>query len=277
MSAHDGWMYPLFVPADRPDRFAKAAASGADAIVIDLEDAVRHAAKTDARANLGVAQGLDVDIIVRINGFGTEWFEEDIQAVRACGAAAIMLPKADDPDVVAIAHRASRRTPIIALLETARVVGMESRIAQAEGVVQLAFGTQDLAAELGCSPRSRLFDSVRLALVAASAQAGLAPPLDGVDPVFDDGDRLTCDARDLVEIGFAGRLLIHPLQVLPTARGLAPTASEVAVARRIAETVGGASQVDGRMVDQPVRRQAERVLARARRLGGVAVNPADRI
>lgn len=259
-----GWMLPLFVPATRPERFAKAAVSGTDAVVIDLEDAVDAADKSAARQHLVHSGGLGIAVIVRVNAGGTEWHDEDLSSARR-HAAAIMLPKAEDAAAVAFAHEASG-LPIVALIETIAGLDNLAEIAAAKGVVQLALGTMDFAAELGCAPTSSLFDSVRLQMLAASGRAGLAAPLDGVCLAIDDAPRLKREAQAILANGFAGRLLIHPAQVGPTAGGLLPNEDELTFARAVAATSGGAMRVAGRMVDAPVRRSSRRILASAERI-----------
>jgi citrate lyase subunit beta/citryl-CoA lyase len=266
MSAHPGWLLPLFVPATRPDRFAKAAASGTDAIVVDLEDAVPVERKAEARRHLGASIGLGVDTILRINARGSPWYADDLRAAASLAFDAIMVPKVNGADVVAEAHALSGGKPVIALIETLDGVERLDEIAGADGCAQLGFGTQDFAAEMGCGPRSRLFDTVRFDMLCASRRAGIAPPLDGTSVLLDDSEGDDAAGRELVEIGFAGRFCIHPAQITPLARGLRPTEAEIERATRVLEAPDGAARVDGAMVDQPVRLQMQNILRRASRL-----------
>jgi citrate lyase subunit beta/citryl-CoA lyase len=269
MSAHPGWLLPLFVPTTRPDRFAKAATSGTDAIVVDLEDAVPVDGKAEARSHLGASIGLGVDTILRINARGSPWYADDLRAAASLAFDAIMVPKVDGADVVAEAHALSGGKPVIALIETLGGVERLDEIAGANGCAQLGFGTQDFAGEMGCGPRSRLFDTVRFNMLCASRRAGMAPPLDGTSLLLDDSEGDDAAGRELVEIGFAGRFCIHPAQVTPLtplARGLRPTEAEIDRATRVLEAPDGAARVDGTMVDQPVRIQMQNILRRASRL-----------
>jgi citrate lyase subunit beta/citryl-CoA lyase len=266
MPAHPGWVLPLFVPATRPDRFAKAAISGTDALVVDLEDAVPVDRKVEARTHLGASIGLGVDTILRINGRGSPWYADDLRAAASLPFHAIMIPKVEGADVVAEAHALSGGKPILALIETLDGYERLDEIARADGCAQLGFGTQDFAAEMGCGPRSRLFDTVRFDMLCASRRAGIAPPLDGTSLLLNNSEGDDTAGRELVDIGFAGRFCIHPAQVCSLARGLRPTQAEINRAIRVMEAADGASQVDGHMVDQPVRIQMQNILRRASRL-----------
>ncbi|WP_208630129.1 HpcH/HpaI aldolase/citrate lyase family protein [Amycolatopsis kentuckyensis] len=244
----------LFVPGDRPDRFAKAVASGADVVILDLEDAVSAGAKDTARAAVG--EWLErARAMVRINAPGTPWFEADAAMVAARGVP-VMVPKAETPGVLAAFGE------VVALVETARGVESAGELAAVPSVTRLAFGSVDLAAELGVAPEDREpFAYARSRLVIASAAAGLAPPVDGVTTDLGDDSPLPEDVRYARRMGFGGKLCIHPKQVRPVRDGFAPTEAELAWARRIVTAGDAVSVVDGRMVDRPV-------LARARHLLG---------
>lgn len=261
---------PLFVPANLPERFAKAAASGADAIILDLEDAVDPPDKVEARHNVAKSIGLGCAVILRINAAGTEWHEEDLRAARDAGVQAVMLAKAERVEDLARTHAAAG-LPVIALIETLAALDQLGALAAAPGVIQLAFGTMDMAAELGCTPMSCVMAPIRLQLLSASVRAGIAAPLDGVSLLLSEADVLQKEAAAIASNGFAGRLLIHPAQIEATARGLAPTAEELTLARKIAASDGAASRVEGRMVDRPVRLNAERLIARAAHMAATLV------
>jgi citrate lyase subunit beta / citryl-CoA lyase len=250
----------LFVPGTRPDRFDKAVATGADAVILDLEDAVgaddKPLAREDARAWLEAGGRA----VVRVNGRSTPWFAEDVAA--AARAVAIMLPKAESPeDVAAVRAALDTDVPVLALVETARGVAAVRDICRAPGVARVAFGNVDLAAGLGVEPTARdALLAARSALVYASAEAGCAPPVDGPTLALDDEDRLADETAYARGLGFTARLCIHPRQVAVVARVLAPDEDELAWARAVlAAASGGVSVHDGQMVDEPV-------LARARRL-----------
>ncbi|GAC80981.1 citrate lyase subunit beta / citryl-CoA lyase [Gordonia malaquae] len=247
----------LFVPGDRPDRFDKAAAAGADLVVLDLEDAVSADAKDAARANVA-AWAAHRPCAVRINSADTRWFRADLDALSAKDVT-IMIPKAEDPAVLA-----GIGGNVIALIETARGVLNAPAIASVPGVVRLAVGTFDLAAELGVDPTdTEALLPTRGALVLASAAAGLPGPIDGVTAAIDEPDRIIADTTYARRLGFAGKLCIHPRQLRPAAAALRPTEAQIGWARRIVEASSGAvAQVDGEMVDKPVVDRAHAILAR---------------
>lgn len=256
---------PLFVPGNRPDRFAKAANAGADAIIIDLEDAVPPAAKAEARSATIEAlssQAFAVPVIVRINAAGTTWHRADLAACAGLPLAAIMLPKAETGTEVAETARASG-LPIIALIETAR--GLLAAEAVASSAARLAFGSIDFAADIGASHTHKALLYARSHLVTAARAAGQPAPLDGVTVGVNDEAALTTDCRHAQEIGLGGKLLIHPAQIAPARQAFAPSPEELDWAKRIlAATTGedGAIKIDGAMVDAPVILRARRILQR---------------
>ncbi|THD84700.1 CoA ester lyase [Aliigemmobacter aestuarii] len=258
---------PLFVPADRPDRFAKAAASGADAMVLDLEDGVAAGAKAQARQAV-TAGFTGLPVILRINAAGTEWHKADLAAAGAGGFAAVMLPKAEDPAGVAAVLAALPAVPLIPLIETARGLAGARALAALPGVVRLAFGSLDFCADMGCAHRRDVLLPVRGELVLASRIAGIAPPLDGVTAAIGDAEAVADDAAHARDMGMTGKLCIHPAQVAPILRALAPSPGEIDWARRVLASGDGAAVVDGRMTDEPVRRRARAVLAAGRGEGG---------
>lgn len=249
------------MPGDRPDRFAKAAASGADSIIIDLEDAVTSESKPAALENALDWLGRGERAVVRVNPIATTWHRAEVEALAGTGAA-IMLPKSRDSDELA-ALCAEVGARVIALVETPRGIRNAFEIAACAGVVRVALGNVDLAAELGVDPASQ--EALRYArgrLVMACADAGLAPPVDGVTTVVDRAEALEADIAAGRALGFAGKLCIHPRQVGYVNDGFRPTTAEVEWASSIiAAGRGGVSVVDGEMVDVPV-------LARARRIHG---------
>jgi citrate lyase subunit beta / citryl-CoA lyase len=250
---------PLFVPANRSERFAKAAASGADAVILDLEDAVPADAKHIARAALS-SFALDCPLIVRINGVGTPWHEEDCAAIGALSLAAIMLPKTERVEDLA---RLRSIAPVIALVETARGVAESRGIAQSGMAARLAFGSVDYAADLGCDHDYDLLYAARAELVLASRLGNLPPPIDGVTTDLASTVTADRDARAARALGFGGKLLIHPSQVDIVLDAFRPSVAEIDWARRIIDSGDGAVRLDGAMVDEPVRIRARAVLARA--------------
>lgn len=266
----------LFVPGDRPERFAKAAAAGPDVVVVDLEDAVAPAHKDAARACVTDWLPLaEVTVAVRVNAAGSAWHDADIAALAALDSpTTVVLPKADSPETVAAVLAAlPDGSAVVALVETALGVARATDLARSPGVVRLAFGSYDLAAELGVDPdHAPALAPARGALVLASAVGGLAGPIDGVTGDVRDHERLTADATTAAALGFAGKLCIHPGQVAPTAAALAPSPDEVAWAERVlaAATEDGVALVDGRMVDAPVVARARRIVSLNRPTPGAA-------
>ena len=262
----DGLALPLFVPADRPERFAKAMATGADAVILDLEDAVAIEAKESARNGLAAAMaGLatpEKPFLLRINAAGTPWHESDVAAARHLPLAAIMLAKAESGDIVRQVAKASG-LPVVALIETAAGLARAEEIAEASA--RLAFGSIDFAADIGCAHDRDALLLARARLVLAARLAGNAPPIDGVTTAIKDEAIIEDDARHALALGFGGKLLIHPAQVVPARRGFAPAEADVVWARKILEAarIGGAAvAVDGAMVDAPVVARATRILQR---------------
>jgi citrate lyase subunit beta/citryl-CoA lyase len=261
----------LFVPGNRPERFAKALASGADAVIIDLEDAVPLDAKLAARDAL-LAAWPDFDaaqrarLLVRVNPFGTPWHQADLAAVaNLTGLGAVMLPKAETPQHIAHAAQTSG-LPVLPLIESAEGLGQMDLMARTPGVLRLVLGHIDLQADLGlsCGPDEAELAPVRLALVVASRRAGLPSPVDGVTTATTNAEVLAQDAQRSRRFGMGAKLCIHPAQVDGVHQALAPTEAECDWARRVlaAEVAagGGAFSVDGKMVDPPVLLLARRIL-----------------
>ncbi|QEL22874.1 CoA ester lyase [Bosea sp. F3-2] len=249
---------PLFVPADRPDRFAKAAASGTDAIILDLEDAVAARAKETARHAL--ATGFtDLPVIVRLNAHGTHWHEADVTAVAGLDVSAAILPKAEDPATCAIvACRLGR--PLIALIESARGLANARAIAATVDVARLAFGSVDYCADLGCAHLRDILLPARQELVLASRLAGIVAPLDGVTVRMGDPTAAYEDALHARNLGMTGKLCIHPSQIAEVKRAFAPSRDEIDWAHRVLATGSGVTSVDGAMVDEPVRIRARMIV-----------------
>lgn len=253
---------PLFVPANRPERFAKAAASGADCVILDLEDAVAREEKALARATLDTSF-TDLPVIVRINDVTTPWHVEDIAALRGIGITAVMLPKAETAHSILALTQALSEVPVWALIETARGMANARDIAAAPGVERLAFGSIDYCADLGCTHQRDALLPARCELVLASRLAGLAAPLDGVTTRLDDPMETYEDARHARDLGLGGKLCIHPKQVDEVHRAFAPNPDEISWAERVLASGDGARAVDGAMVDEPVRIRARAILAAA--------------
>lgn len=267
----------LFVPATRPERIAKALATGADVVIVDLEDAVAPADKPGARQALlaWLDANPDERVTVRINAAGTAWHEDDLAACRHPGIVGVMLPKADSAAQVAHAFGASGK-PVLSIIETGLGLEALAEIARAPGSARLVFGKLDLAVELDLvpdesDPEELVFLPWRAALVLASQRAGLPAPIDGVFTAIGDDAALATYARRARRHGFGGQLLIHPSQVASAAAAFTPSAQDIQWAlavRQAAELAGGgAAVVDGRMIDAPVIARAERILAVAATFG----------
>ena len=262
----------LFVPATRPERFSKALAAGADTVIIDLEDAVEHAFKEQAREHLRefAAAHRQADFWVRINGASTQWFNADL-AVCADNPniRAVLLPKAESAlQVQQVAQAVGTVLPII---ESARGVLALGEMAAQHGVDRLSFGSLDLMLELGTAPDTAgaalLLNHIRCQILLHGAAHGLAAPLDGVYPDFSDHDGLAHIAQQVRDMGFGGMLCIHPKQIATIHAAFAPTAADADWARRIIEiadsTGSSAFQMDGKMVDAPVIERARHILRQA--------------
>jgi citrate lyase subunit beta/citryl-CoA lyase len=253
----------LFVPGDRPDRFAKAADAGAGAIILDLEDAVAPPDKDTAREHVAAWLAAGGSAVVRINAPGTPWYADDLKVVAGHP---VMLPKAETAAQVAeVAAALGEHPAVLPLIETAAGILAAAQILAAPGVVRAAFGSIDMSAGLGVHPddtTALLFS--RAQLVLASAAAGVAPPVDGVTTDVTDDERLVSDARHGAALGFTGKMCIHPRQLAVVHEVFRPTDEELAKARRVVEAFSGAgvSTLDGKMIDKPVVDRARRLLAR---------------
>ena len=272
MTGHTPQTY-LFVPGNRPERFAKALASGADRIILDLEDAVAPADKAAARTAMaewmGSAGEAREKVLIRINGDTTPWHEEDLALIRAVRAVCVMLPKCEAaPQVSAVLAHLTGNATVLPLIETARGMLALPAIAAAPGVARLAFGSLDYMVDLDIPAHSVALDYAASQIAIASRAAGLASPVAGVTPAL-DAARVTEDMVHARTLGFGAKMCIHPSQVAAVRAALAPSAEELAWAQRVMQawkaSGTGAIQVDGKMVDLPVVRKAERIAAQAAR------------
>lgn len=268
----------LFVPGNRPERFAKALSSGADAVVLDLEDSVPAGEKPAAR--IAVAEALAslavgvVPVVVRLNSMATPAGREDIAALASVGPAALMVSKAETVDELQRVRALMPRAALLPLIESARGLDALAGLAAVPQVLRLALGHIDFMADTGilCSgPDERELDPLRFAVAMRTRLARLHPAIDGVTVSIDDAARLAADTRRALHFGFGGKLCIHPRQVAAIHVAMAPDAQQLQWANRVVEAdaaAGGAAvQLDGRMVDLPVVLQARRTLARAAHAG----------
>ena len=256
----------LFVPGHRPERFDKALAAGASHVIVDLEDAVAPADKDTARAALvRWLAGTTARVAVRVNAADTAWFADDLRALASPAVGAVMLPKAEDPQVLAAIAGQRPDVALVPLVESAAGIANARALAAMPGVQWLAFGSIDFQVDLRM--RDATEDELlpfRAELVLASRLATIAAPLDGVTTAIDDAERLAADVQRARRLGFGGKLCIHPKQVAAVRAGFAPSAAERAWAERVlaaaAASAGAAVALDGKMVDRPVILRAQAIL-----------------
>lgn len=257
----------LFVPGSRPERFAKAASTPADLVVLDLEDGVAADGKAGAREAVTAWLRGGGRAVVRLNAAGTAHHEADLAALAGVpGLLGVVVPMADDPAVlVAVGERLGAGVAVVAQVETALGVMRALDLAGAPGVRRIAFGHLDFAADIDAAADHDALLVARSTLVLASRAAGLPGPVDSVTTDLDDPGAARADAERARRLGFAGKLCIHPRQVDGVNAAFTPSEEEVAWARRVADAAssGGAVRVDGHMVDAPVLLKAQAILARA--------------
>ena len=260
----------LFVPGNRPDRFAKACATTADAVIVDLEDAVPPADKPDAREGVARWVAAEHPVLVRVNGAETQWFADDLKLAGLPGVAGIVLPKAERvDDVIAVARSVAPTAAVVPLIESARGFADALSIARVPGVQRLAFGSLDFELDLGIRGDGEELLHFRSGLVLASRLAGVLAPVDGVTTALSDRARLAADTERARRLGFGAKLCIHPNQVEPVNDAFSPDETEVAWAQRVLDAAtaarGAAVAVDGKMVDAPVIAKAAAIVREARR------------
>ena len=264
----------LFTPATRPDRFDKAAASGADVSIIDLEDSVAPADKAEARrtalAHLAQPAPGSCGRALRINALDRLVGLADLQALLESSACPdyLVLPKTESPAHLQILDRllaeAGKATRLVAMIESAPgLAASEAIAASTPRLKALFFGAADMSADLGAATAWAPLAYARSRLIAACALAGVL----AIDsPFFDvkNHDGLTQETTQAVALGFAGKAAIHPAQIGPINAALTPSPEAVARARAIlAENAKGVGVVQGQMVDEAVARKARRILAAA--------------
>ena len=262
----------LFVPGNRPDRFDKAWNAGADAVILDLEDAVPAERKTAARQAVASWLSGDRPVFVRINGAATAEFGDDVAALTRPGLAGVLLPKAERrAEIAALSIMLPETARIIPIVESALGVWNALELASAPRVWRLAFGSLDFMLDTGIGGEGEELLYARTRIVLASRVAGILPPLDGVTTALEDEGRLAADVERSRRLGFGGKLCIHPRQVKAVNEGFQPTLGEVSWARGVVEACdarsGEAVRFEGGMVDRPVLERARRILEQASRGG----------
>lgn len=263
----------LFVPGQRPERFAKALASPADALVLDLEDAVPPADKAAARQAIAAewprlaAQAKPV--LVRINAAGTAAHADDLAWLATLRPwPIVMLAKAESAEGLLGVLARLPGLALLPLIESAQGCARLAEIAAVPGVLRLVLGHLDFLADTGmaCGEDQRELDPLRFALAVQTRLNGLGPAVDGVTVSVQDEALLRADTERALRFGFGARLCIHPQQVAVVHQAMAPTPEQLEWARRVlaadAAAGGAAVQLDGRMVDLPVVLAARRTLAR---------------
>lgn len=263
----------LFCPADRPDRYAKALAA-ADGVILDLEDAVSADNKDTARAALATTVLDPARVIVRVNPAGTPEHAADLAALRPTGYRRIMLAKTESGAQLA---ELGDDWQVVALCETARGIVNAAEIAAAPNVIALMWGAEDLIASMrgrtSRYPDGRYRDVARHArstvLLAACAHGKAA--IDAVYVDIPDLDGLATESEDAAASGFSLKGCIHPTQAAVVRRAFQADEAQLAWARRVLTAVRDASaqdkgvlKVDGQMIDAPLIRQAEAILASLR-------------
>ena len=284
----------LFVPGNRPDRVDKAVSSGADVVIIDLEDAVPPSQKEESRPKVRekIAAFRDREILVRVNAIGSEFLPGDLDGIVVDGLRCIMVPKveerADIREIDGYLGEAERRNhlepgtiSVIPLIESARAVQnvfeILSEKTDRRRLFTAAFGAADYTLDMGIEmtregtelhyPRSRI--------AVACRAAGVEPPLDTPFMIdLKDMDALKTDAERARQLGFQGKLCIHPIQIEPCHAVFSPTAEEIEHAERViqafedAEARGiGAIQLDGKFIDAPIVERSRRIVKLAAAIG----------
>jgi citrate lyase subunit beta / citryl-CoA lyase len=270
----------LFVPGDRPERFDKALASGADAVILDLEDAVGPSAKPNARKAIleYLAQNHSLALWIRVNAIEASAHLDDVEFLRALSKNSstnrqqtplqIMLPKVESRALVEtlVGHLAhAPGTTIIAQIESALGLDQARDFSESAHITRLAFGSIDYSLDLGLAADddSALLHA-RSHLIWISRLAGLPAPIDTVTVDLKNSAVIQSDARLAKRLGFGGKLCIHPSQVAAVNEAFSPSAQEIVWARQViaASTAAGDGAVNmgGQMIDRPVLLRAQRII-----------------
>lgn len=273
-------MYPssfrtmLYVPATRPEWIAKAFDSGADAVIVDWEDAVAAHQKAEARAHLIAHAEIDArPIWLRINAVESEYYLQDIESCRQIPTlAGIFLPKSESAEDICTVHQALN-LPVIAIIESAYGMAQLPHIAAAKGLFALTYGCLDLANDLrlnnGTVAAQAVYERLCVDMLVYSRIHNLHPPIDTVYPDFRDAEGLRARVQWFADLGFAGMMCIHPSQVAIVHEILHIDEAELAMAQKICakadESGLAAFQIEGKMIDLPLIRKARALLAQSRR------------
>ena len=265
----------LFVPANRIERFEKALATAAHAIIIDLEDAVPIELKISARENLKVwlKTHPQHQIMLRVNAQSTQWFQDDLALALLPNVSAVILPKTESAaelteiqKVLQDYHTGIHPIAVYPLIETPLGLANVRAIAQTEHVIALMFGSIDFQLEMNMQGGFAELMSFRNEIVLASRLANIAAPIDGVTVDFQDKSIIQQETWEAKNLGFGGKLCIHPNQVSLVNQVFQPSESEITWAQRVMDVVeqsqGQAVSLDGKMIDLPVILKAKKILQR---------------
>ncbi|MET0872543.1 MAG: CoA ester lyase [Paeniglutamicibacter terrestris] len=263
----------LFVPATRPERFAKAASTSADVVLIDLEDAVAPEHKTKARASSieALSRRDGFKAVVRINAVGTPYFADDLEALTNLantgghGLLGLMVPKAETTDTIGEIAELTRSLglSLVPLIESATGLINAFDLARTPGVTRLAFGAIDFCLDIDSSLDERVLDHARSVLVLTSRAAGIRPPLDSPTTEIRDLRQVAESTRLARNFGFGGKLCIHPAQVAVVNSAFTPSEEDLRWATKVVQGDDAILEVDGQMIDRPVIERAKRILRRA--------------
>ena len=261
---------PLFVPAHKPHLIEKAAKTSADAVFLDLEDAVAADEKQTAR-NALLTSSSTTPLWVRVNDVRSSYFEDDMAYIRQCDFATnklrgLLLPKLEAPDDIdLIFEKLGKIVPLLGFIETAKGLSQCDELLAHPHLLTVIFGNLDFALDCGAKPIRDALLFARSRLIIAAKSADKPAPLDGVTADFKDETMLTSDLEHAASLGFGGRLCIHPSQTEPTLEAFMPTQDEIDRARAIIEAAGDrlVAQLNGQMIDRPVIEQARRTLKKA--------------
>ena len=256
----------LFVPGDRRERFDKAVASSAHAVILDLEDAVTPAHKLTARAAMRewLVQ-TEARVWLRVNPAATPWHADDCALLELAAVCGVMVPKAQDASALACLADALRPDQsIIPLIESVAGWYNALALAKAPQVHRLAFGSMDFMVDSGIQGDGEELDAVRTQLVLVSRLAGVLSPIDGVSLAIDNAQQLEADVRRSRRYGFGAKLCIHPKQIAVVHGGFTATPHEIDWAHRVLNALAsgslGAITIDGKLVDKPIAMQAQAIL-----------------
>ncbi len=262
----------LFVPASRPERIVKALGAGADAVVVDLEDAVAPDQKAEARQAVLEALDRPGRFAVRLNALESEWGRDDADALAGHPHAPdfVMLPKAESAgqiDILGAALGEAAAGGIVPIIESAPALRNAWEICEADRVEAVLFGGGDMAADLGVSMDWEPLFFARGQVVAACAAAG-APAIDVPYLKVNDEAGLIAETERVKALGYSAKACIHPAQVRAVNGVFTPSEAEIAEAERVIAALdaagGGAALLDDRLIEAPIIRRARRVLAAAR-------------